>query len=123
MAGFSLLDVSKLGWDTTMNAFPRRGKDTWKPCLSFELPFTQLADWKDHYWRVEMTMPSYSLMAQPQKTCAFILFQQMNLRRVEVIVGRATQVWKAWREDQMGLAKRDREVWFCAQFSELDGTD
>lgn len=34
---------------------------------------------------------------------AFILFQHLILIRSEVIMGRATRIWKAWREDDMEL--------------------
>ncbi|KAI0046406.1 hypothetical protein FA95DRAFT_1494059, partial [Auriscalpium vulgare] len=40
----------------------------------------------------------------------FVLYQALSLARGEVIRGRATRVWRAWRWDEMKLPEKDRSV-------------
>lgn len=100
-----------------------------KPRLSYQIPFKAASEWKDHYWRVEIESAPRSLdmtdkegkgggdnkasdtggTKQPRKF-AFILFKFLSLCRSETITGRATRIWKAWNEDQMGRQEKDREV-------------
>jgi hypothetical protein len=84
------------------------------PLMSFEVPCEELEvghDWHDHYWRLEMPKPRVD---DPSKMSneieAFILFKHLSLIRGEVIMGRATRVWKAWREDEINLPISQRTV-------------
>jgi Fungal protein kinase len=98
IAGCALFKPSKLGWDTTMMIVLRQLSNK-VPCMSFEVPYNELKvghDWNNHYWRVEMLKPRVdepSNMSEEME--AFILFQHLRLIRGEVIMGRATRVWKA----------------------------
>jgi hypothetical protein len=40
----------------------------------------------------------------------FVLYEGLSLRRGEVILGRATRIWKAWSLDEMDLPQKDRKV-------------
>lgn len=92
-------------------------------CLSYmtDLPTTE--EWEDvYYWQVVMPKPKGSantndeLSASNADTEVFILFKHISLLRGEVIVGRATRIWKAWRRSQMHLNAEDREVRFFCRF-------
>ena len=84
--------------------------------MSFDVPYEELQvgrDWHGHYWRLEMPKPrSDEPSKMSDETEAFILFQHLSLSRGEVILGRATRVWKAWREDEMNLSLSRRTVRF-----------
>ena len=116
IAGLALLDISKLGWDTSLAVVPRLPTCNNSSRMSFDVPYGELDvshDWYGHYWRLEMPKPRSD---EPSKmsddTEAFILFQHLSLSRGEVILGRATRVWKAWREDEMNLPLSRRTVCF-----------
>jgi hypothetical protein len=116
IAGFALLDVSKLGWDTSLAVVPRLPTCNNSSRMSFDVPYGELEvshDWYGHYWRLEMPKPrSDEPSKMSDETEAFILFQHLSLSRGEVILGRATRVWKAWREDEMNLSLSRRTVRF-----------
>jgi hypothetical protein len=85
--------------------------------MSFDVPYGELAagrDWHRHYWRLEMPKPRADEPSEmSDETEAFNLFQHLSLSRGEVILGRATRVWKAWRQDEMNLPPPRRAVCFC----------
>lgn len=102
-----------------MTVVPRQSTNQ-APRMSFEVPPTELEvghDWHNHLWRVEMPKP---LVNEPLKmsndTEAFILFKHLSLSRGEVILGRATRVWKAWREGDMELPASERPVCLLRTF-------
>ena len=106
IASLALFEASKLGWDTSLTVVPRL--PIINPSrMSFEVPYGELEiglDWHGHYWRLEMPKPRAdepSIMSH--QTEAFILFQHLSLSRGEVILGRATRIWKAWLEDEMNI--------------------
>lgn len=115
IAGFALFEACKLGWDTSLTVVPRPLTD-YPSRMSFEVPFGELevgGDWHDHYWRLEMPKPrSDEPSKMSHETEAFILFQHLSLSRGEVIFGRATRVWKAWRQDAMNFPLSQRTVCF-----------
>lgn len=113
IAGFAMFKLTKLGWDTSMTVVPRQLTNQ-APRMSFEVPPAELEVgqyWHNHLWRVEMPKP---LANEPLKmsndTEAFVFFKHLSLSRGEVILGRATRVWKAWREDEMELPASERTV-------------
>lgn len=74
------------------------------PLLSYKIP---IQDYSQYYLR----MVVHGL--QPDATIkeeAFILFDNLSLHRGDVILGRATRVWKAWREEDMKLSPDQRQV-------------
>ena len=82
------------------------------PLMSFEVPYEELEvghDWCDHYLPLEMPKPKVDDPLQmSNETEAFILFEHLSLIRGEVILGRATRVWKAGLKGEMNLPKSQR---------------
>lgn len=95
------------------------------------IPFGDISQWTDHYWRVEVESAPRSFDTKDKEgenggdnkasdtsetkqpsNFAFIVFEFVSLRRGEAITGRATRIWKAWNEDQMDRQEKDREVKF-----------
>jgi hypothetical protein len=77
IAGFTLLQASKLGWDTSLTVVPR--PPTYNPSrMSFDVPYEELQvgrDWHGHYWRLEIPKPrSDNRSKMSDETEAFILF-------------------------------------------------
>ncbi|KAI0924831.1 hypothetical protein AcV7_010428 [Taiwanofungus camphoratus] len=64
------------------------------------------------YWVVQMPMQKEGNPVEMQADVmeTFILWKSISLSRAEVIRGRATRVWKAWHEKDMGLPESEREV-------------
>ena len=83
----------------------------WQPKLSYQVPFNTKKE--DHYWVVSMPKPKgeaeYGVMEE-ELTEQFVLFKAMNLQRGQVIRGRATRIWKAWRFDDLLLPPEKRQV-------------
>ena len=108
IAGFSLIDIDRLGWDTTMTVVHK--SMTGNPLLSHQIQIqddVHLQLYDKYFWR----MVVHGI--QPDKTVkedVFILFHHLSLSRGEVILGRATRVWKAWREEDMKLPQQQRQV-------------
>ena len=108
IAGFSLIDIDRLGWDTTMTVVHKSMKGN--PLLSYEIQFQDdghLQWYSEYFWRmvVHGIQPDGNVKEE-----AFILFHHLSLSRGEVILGRATRVWKAWREEDMNLPPQQRQV-------------
>ena len=83
---------------------------SWKPKLSYEVPFNTKQE--DHYWVIDMPKPKdgeYGIMEEGA-TERFVLFKALNLQRGQVIRGRATRIWKAWRFSDLCLAPGERKV-------------
>jgi len=83
IAGFTAMTPAQLGYDTTM-ALRNRSR-------------TEEAD------------AEWSLIAPNGDT--FIIFGRTSLSRSQVIVGRATRVWRAWKDVDMGRPPAERQVW------------
>ena len=82
----------------------------WKPKLSYQVPFNTKQE--DHYWVIDMPKPKgdeYGVMEE-DATERFVLFKPLNLQRGQVIRGRATRIWKAWRFADLLLPPDDRKV-------------
>ena len=113
IAGIATLSPSRLGWDTTLTAFPKPLFGTASPTetssMSFEMPYKSEPD--DHYWKLDMPKP---LPDDPFKMSdaveTFVLYEGLSLRRGEVILGRATRIWKAWALNEMHLPQGHRKV-------------
>jgi hypothetical protein len=77
--------------------------------LSFDVPYKCKPD--DHYWQLDMPKPReddpFKMSDAVEK---FILHEGLSLRRGEVILGRATRIWKAWAWDEMHLPQNSRKV-------------
>ena len=86
----------------------------WKPKLSYQVPFNTQRE--DHYWVVDMPKPKneaeYGVMEE-DATERFVLYKALNLQRGQVIRGRATRIWKAWRFDDLSLPPDERQVRSC----------
>jgi hypothetical protein len=112
MAGLSLLSPSRLGWDTTMKILknPEAPVDrleyeySWRTG-EIESPGIGLA--YDEAWVVEMTTKGDDGV---ERRVQFVLFEALSLLRAGVIRGRGTRIWKAWKMDDMHLAKDRRHV-------------
>lgn len=81
-----------------------------KPCLSYNIPLQgngHLQWYSQYYWHmvVDAIQPDKSTKKE-----VFILFHHLSLSRGEVILGRATRIWKAWREEDMKLPPDQRQV-------------
>lgn len=116
IVGIATLPPSKLGWDTTLKVFPKpkpqletaSSADSDKT-LSFKVPYKSKLD--DHYWQLDMPKPRDEDPFQMSDAVeTFILYEGLSLRRGEVILGRATRIWKAWDLNEMGLPQKDRKV-------------
>jgi len=116
IVGIATLPPSKLGWDTTLKVFPKPKPqlETASPTnsdrtSSFEIPYKSELD--DHYWQLDMPKPReddpFQMSDDVEK---FVLYEGLSLRRGEVILGRATRIWKAWNLDEMDLPQKDRKV-------------
>ena len=100
-----------------MSVLEERGRyseedlQSWAPKLSYEVPFNTTRE--DHYWVIDMPKPKgedqYGVMEEGI-TERFVLFKALNLQRGQVIRGRATRIWKAWRFDDLSLAPGERKV-------------
>lgn len=79
--------------------------------LSYQVPVNTTKE--DHYWVVDMPKPKddadYGVMDE-NATESFVLFKALNLQRGQVIRGRATRVWKAWRLDDLSLPPEERKA-------------
>ena len=117
VVGICTMNPAQLGWDTSMSVLKEQGRYSnaflrrWKPQLSYEVPFNTKQE--DHYWVVDMPQPKeeaeYGTMEE-RKTERFVLFKALNVERGQVIRGRATRVWKAWRFADLLLPADERKV-------------
>ena len=117
IVGICTMSPAQLGWDTSMTVIKEREKYSaaslrrWQPKLSYQVAFNTQKE--DHYWVVSMPKPKrggeYGVMDE-EATERFVLFKALNLQRGQVIRGRATRIWKAWRFDDLSLAPEKRQV-------------
>lgn len=84
-----------------------------KLVLSYEILFDDVAE---YYWR----MVVHGIQSDGSvKEEAFILFHHLSLSRGEVILGRATRIWKAWREEDMKYPPKQRQVRSLSKIHEI----
>lgn len=116
VVGICTMSPSQLGWDTSMSVIKEKEQYTttflheWTPKPSYQVPYN--TEKEDHYWVIEMPKPveaEYGVM-EVSAFERFVLFKGLNLQRGQVIRGRATRVWKAWRYDDLPLPPEERKV-------------
>ena len=117
VVGVCTMSLAQLGWDTSMSLLREKARYSkaylrgWKPKFSYQVPFNTKRE--DHYWVVNMPKPrseaGYGVMEE-DATERFVLFKALNLQRGQVIRGRATRIWKAWRFDDLSLPPDKRQV-------------
>lgn len=115
IGGIATLTPEKLGWDTTLTACPiPRSPSTpllALPSLSFQLSYE--VNPPSHYWQIDMPKPQDDDPYKMSEACeTFILWGTLSLSRGEVILGRATRIWKAWSQNDMKLPQERRKVRF-----------
>ncbi|KAI0924833.1 hypothetical protein AcW2_010357 [Taiwanofungus camphoratus] len=118
IAAIATLPASQLGWDTTMRAIPKQALE--RPSVfsasaskpSYEHDYSE-GNPVECYWVVQMPMQKEGNPVEMQADVmeTFILWKSISLSRAEVIRGRATRVWKAWHEKDMGLPESEREIY------------
>ncbi|KAI0924109.1 hypothetical protein AcV5_010538 [Taiwanofungus camphoratus] len=118
IAAIATLPASQLGWDTTMRAIPKHALE--RPSVfsasaskpSYEHEYSK-GNPVECYWVVQMPMQKEGKPVEMQADVmeTFILWKSISLSRAEVIRGRATRVWKAWHEKDMGLPESEREIY------------
>lgn len=118
IAGIATLPISRLGWDTAMSCVPKSffsntGKTLPYPPkieYSFDVPW----DRKNYFWLIKVPLPIpekddlYKMSTT--ETEWFVLWKPLSLDRGEVIKGRATRVWRAWKYSDADLPETDRKV-------------
>lgn len=117
IVGICTMPLASLGWDTSMSVIPerkiyaKRELRMWPEQLSYELPFNK--DKEDYYWVIEMPKPRGTASTGVKGKTAterFVLYKCINIERGQVIRGRATRIWKAWRFEDLALPPADRPV-------------
>ncbi|EPS97392.1 hypothetical protein FOMPIDRAFT_1025016, partial [Fomitopsis schrenkii] len=119
VVGICTMSPAQLGWDTSMSIIKEQERyskgflQRWKPTLSYQVPYNTKQE--DHYWVIDMPKPKgetdseYGVM-DDNATERFVLFKALNLQRGQVIRGRATRIWKAWRYDDLLLPPEERKL-------------
>ncbi|TFY73880.1 hypothetical protein EWM64_g10132, partial [Hericium alpestre] len=110
IVGFLLKNPEELGWDPTMQMYV---EDPKVPGRRGGVPSYLLGENKssvnknayEQMWIVEMPEPG-----SPTATEKFVLFRALSLARSEMLRGRATRIWKAWKLKDMDLLKNERPV-------------
>ncbi|KAI0316351.1 hypothetical protein OF83DRAFT_1172958 [Amylostereum chailletii] len=115
IVGLLVKKPSELGWDPTMLAYVEdedgRPMD---PVPSYRLPRTKRADKSTttayhRKWVVEMNAPGQEDQNNP-KMERFLLFRAVSLSHAEVIRGRSTRIWLAWKWDDVLDSKFTKET-------------
>ncbi|KAI0055622.1 hypothetical protein BV25DRAFT_1736992 [Artomyces pyxidatus] len=114
IAGLVYMDPVELGWDPTMKMYmtDKEGNLLEPPKPSYEVdPTTQNnIDHHDVPWLVTINKPGTEDATDPE-TEDFILWRALSLSRSEVIKGRATRVWCAWKKADMHIPRIRRPLY------------
>lgn len=109
IAGIQMLPIHNLGWDTSMTVVERfsRSLDR-KRVLSYQVDF----DYKTYTWAIPMPKPDPHHPGQvlASGTEKFVMADELSTYRAEVVKGRATRIWKAWKLEHMRMAVNERPV-------------
>jgi hypothetical protein len=86
IAGFAYMSNPRLGYDPTLVPHSRNDKS---PARS--------------QWKVEM-------IVENNEAEELLLFEVISQAQAEVLCGRSTRIWKAWRMGEIGKSEAEREV-------------
>jgi hypothetical protein len=103
------MQPSVRGYDPTMRALLKNDLSG-SPIETFKLDVNVHRD--DFHWLINMPKPKDEgyLNMYENETEDFVLFSEKDLFRGEVIRGRATRVWEAWKKLDMSIAPSKRKV-------------
>ncbi|KAI0038747.1 hypothetical protein FA95DRAFT_1528972 [Auriscalpium vulgare] len=123
VVGLVVKTPESLGWDPTMlmHLEDAAGRPM-EPLPSYTVDVSKYADAARNLynmqWVVTLQKPTTAAQSDSQDQGGvkegyerFVLFKALSLSRGEVIRGRATRVWRAWKWDDMGLRRADRKVY------------
>ncbi|KAA1475866.1 hypothetical protein DENSPDRAFT_826575 [Dentipellis sp. KUC8613] len=115
IVGLVVKSPEDLGWDPTMQMYAKRdGERLGHGIYSYNIDAntTPLVA-NNPYGRMWLvTIHKYQQDASGRiETEQFVLFRALSLSRAEVLRGRATRVWKAWRLEDMWMPKEERPVY------------
>lgn len=121
IAGFECMELHRLGLDTTMRMIPAGLTDLThvSPVFSHSLNPTEFPN---YVWLMTVQMCSMSdttsRVAQRELEDSpnfveqrFVLFSVISFHRGEVIRGRATRIWAAWKWEDMYLPPEKRKIY------------
>ncbi|TFY70025.1 hypothetical protein EVG20_g2910 [Dentipellis fragilis] len=115
IVGLVVKSPEELGWDPTMQMYAKRdGERLGHGIYSYNIDAnTTPIVTNSPYGRMWLvTVHKYQEDASGRmETEQFVLFRALSLSRAEVLRGRATRVWKAWRLEDMWMLKEDRPVY------------
>ncbi|KAI0055077.1 hypothetical protein BV25DRAFT_1816139, partial [Artomyces pyxidatus] len=114
VAGLMYMNPERLGWDPTMKMYLKTpdGDLVEPPLPSYFIEPTRAnsVDDYDTPWQVFVNKPGTEDEDDPEME-EFVLFHALSLARSEVIKGRATHVWCAWKKADMHLPRINRHVY------------
>ncbi|THH12839.1 hypothetical protein EW146_g7317 [Bondarzewia mesenterica] len=103
IVSFTTNSDDELGWDPTIKVITDLNSYPLKAELSYKVP-DQVSPYH-RQWLV--SMPETGGRSGREN---FVMFTAHSLAKAEVIRGRATRIWKAWKMEDMKKAKADRDV-------------
>ncbi|KAI0054822.1 hypothetical protein BV25DRAFT_1903805 [Artomyces pyxidatus] len=113
VAGLMYMNPERLGWDPTMKMYLKTpdGDLVEPPLPSYFIEPTRAnsVDDYDTPWQVFVNKPGTEDEDDPEME-EFVLFHALSLARSEVIKGRATRVWCAWKKADMHLPRTNRHL-------------
>ncbi|KAI0055625.1 hypothetical protein BV25DRAFT_1865750 [Artomyces pyxidatus] len=114
VAGLMYMNPERLGWDPTMKMYLKTPDgDLVEPPLPSYLIEPTRANSVDDYdtpWQVFVNKPGTENEDDPEME-EFVLFHALSLAQSEVIKGRSTRVWCAWKKADMHLPRINRHVY------------
>ncbi|TFY73314.1 hypothetical protein EWM64_g10698, partial [Hericium alpestre] len=128
IVGFLMLKPEDLGWDPTMKMYVEDLDEDDNVTRRFGLPSYTIKENPDtgknnayeRMWTISVPIPG----AEPAESSSddpdaeplpppaeedFVVFRALSLSRAEVLKGRATRIWKAWRMEDMVQPKEERK--------------